>query len=64
MVAGTAACYTFGIIWYRILTGLGLFASLVACVFPFLIGDLAKILLAALLARRLQAPLIKRGWIL
>lgn len=54
MVIGVAACYTFGTIWFMLLTKMDLWTSLVYCVFPFLIGDAVKILLAAYLAGRLQ----------
>lgn len=57
MAAGTAGCYAFGTAWFMVLTGNGLWASLTVCVFPFLIGDAVKILLAALLAGRLEKPL-------
>ena len=55
MAIGVAVCYLFGTIWYMILTGTGLWVSLLNCVFPFLIGDALKILLAAFLTIRLKA---------
>ena len=59
MTLGTAVCYTFGTIWFMVLTGTGLWQSLIFCVFPFLVGDAVKIGLAAVvtkaLARRLAA---------
>ncbi len=57
MAAGTAGCYAFGTVWFMVLTGNGLWASLTICVFPFLLGDAVKILLAAFLAGRLEKPL-------
>ncbi len=59
MVAGLFLCYLFGTLWFMNLTNLGLLESLGYCVIPFLPGDAAKILLAALLAPRLRAA-IKR----
>ena len=59
MVAGLFLCYLFGTLWFMKLTNLGLLESLGYCVIPFLPGDAAKILLAALLAPRLRAA-IKR----
>lgn len=59
MVAGLAACYLFGTIWFMVVTSLGLWTSLTYCVFPFLIGDAVKIALAALLAMRLEKPLAR-----
>ena len=55
MVIGVAVCYLFGTVWYMILTGTGLWVSLLNCVFPFLIGDALKILLAGLLTFSLKA---------
>ncbi len=58
MVLGVAVCYLFGTVWYMVLTGTGLWQSLTVCVFPFLIGDALKILLAAFLTKRLK-PVLK-----
>ena len=55
--AGTLACYTAGTAWFMLLTSTPLWTSLTLCVIPFIPGDIMKILLAALLARRLRAPL-------
>ena len=63
MALGTAACYLFGTVWFMAVTGMGLWMSLVYCVFPFLIGDALKIALAAYLTGRLDAPLKKIGGI-
>ncbi len=51
MTIGLAACYTFGAAWFMFLTGMGLWQSLIYCVFPFLIGDAVKIGLAAVLTK-------------
>lgn len=61
MIAGLAACYTLGTIWFVVLTGKGLIVALAACVLPFLPGDAIKIALAALLVKRLQAPFARLG---
>ena len=50
MVLGTAVLYTVGTAWFMIQTGNGLGAALGLCVLPFLPGDAAKIIAAALLA--------------
>ena len=57
MVAGLIVCYAMGTAWFMISTGTPLWASLVSCVFPFLIGDAVKIIAAALLVRKLR-PMI------
>ena len=54
MVIGLLACYLLGTIWFIISTGTGVWASLVACVFPFLPGDALKIAAATILVRRLR----------
>lgn len=58
MILGLLVCYTFGTLWYALgyLGGMeGIGAALTACVLPYVIPDLLKILLAATVARRLRA---------
>ncbi len=57
MAAGMAGCYALGTLWFMHLTHTSLPASLMACVFPFLPGDLLKILVAAALLRSLRPAL-------
>lgn len=59
MAVGTLGCYAFGTAWFMAITGLGLWASLGYCVFPFLPGDVVKVLLGAWLAQRLR-PVTER----
>ena len=59
MVLGLLVCYVFGTIWFMVLYArnsgpIGLATALGWCVFPFVIPDLAKLALAALLARRVS----------
>ena len=61
MAAGTIACYVPGVTWFMLSSGTNLAGSLAVCVFPFIPGDLLKLLLAAFLARRLQKPLRAMG---
>lgn len=61
-VLGMAAYYAFGTAWYLILacqTGnpMGLMGALGYCVFPFVLPDLVKLGMAALLARRIGKEL-------
>lgn len=63
MALGVIACYAFGTLWFMILTKNSLWQSLIYCVFPFLIGDVLKIILAASLAKALRKPLAKSGWV-
>ena len=64
MVLGLIVCYAFGTAWfvnvYTKSTGdVGVMTALGWCVFPYIIPDLAKIVLALLLTRRLR-PFIDR----
>ena len=58
-ILGLALCYAFGTAWYLVLYAqagnpMGLMTALGYCVFPFVIPDLLKLALAALLARRIE----------
>lgn len=48
MIMGTIALYTVGTIWYMVLMDSGLVESLLACVVPFLLFDLVKIIIASI----------------
>ncbi len=61
MSLGILACYGLGTGWFMQLTGMGLGASLAACVLPFVAGDVLKVALAAVLTPRLQKAL-KLTW--
>ena len=61
MTAGTLACYVPGTAWFMLVTGTDFAGSLSVCMLPFIPGDLFKILLSALLVRRLQKPLRAMG---
>ncbi|MBQ6400724.1 MAG: biotin transporter BioY [Firmicutes bacterium] len=53
-IIGLLACYALGTLWFIVSTGTGIWASLVACVFPFLPGDGLKIAAAAILIQKLR----------
>ena len=57
MTAGLVVCYILGTVWFMILMDTSLWASLVACVFPFIPGDIIKIAAGSLLVGKLR-PLI------
>lgn len=62
MLLGIAACYAVGTAWFMFVYirnsgAVGLMTVLGWCVFPFVIPDLAKIVLALTLARTLRKPL-------
>ncbi|MBQ4089049.1 MAG: biotin transporter BioY [Clostridia bacterium] len=59
MCAGLMVCYVFGTAWFmRIYSGgTSLLPALSACVFPFIIPDIIKIILAAVISERLDKTL-------
>ena len=62
MLLGLVICYTFGTAWFMVVYArdsgsIGLITALSWCVFPYIIPDALKILLAAVMTRRLR-PLI------
>ncbi|MGN0634867.1 MAG: biotin transporter BioY [Acutalibacteraceae bacterium] len=61
MVAGLLVCYALGTAWfyytYGVQNAMGIGAVLMACVVPFILPDAVKIVLAQLLAERLQKVL-------
>ncbi|MDY3015317.1 MAG: biotin transporter BioY [Evtepia sp.] len=61
MIAGLVVCYAFGTAWYVLgYTGGGtatLLSTLSLCVFPYLLPDALKLVLALLLVRRLRPHL-------
>lgn len=65
MVLGILLCYAFGTAWFMLVYArtsgaIGLMTALSWCVFPYLLPDGAKILLAVILCRRLY-PLLNKG---
>jgi len=65
MAIGILVCYAFGTAWFMILytqkTGpIGLVTALGWCVFPYLLPDAAKIILAAFLVNRIYPVLAKQ----
>lgn len=53
-VLGTVVLYTFGTVWYVIQQNTTFAAALPLCVFPFIPGDIAKIVAAALISRGVE----------
>ena len=59
LVLGTIVCYAFGTVWFMIVYGrengsVGLLTALGWCVFPFMIPDALKMVLAFVVARRVK----------
>ena len=57
MILATAALYTFGTIWYMIVSGADLVTALTACALPFIPGDAIKIACVTAVAVPLKAKL-------
>ena len=59
MILGLAVCYAVGTLWFMAMYAassgaVGIFTVLGWCVFPFIIPDIAKIVLALILTKRLS----------
>ena len=50
MIAGNVALYVLGTVWFMIVTGMTLEASLAACVIPFIPGNFIKMAAVAVVA--------------
>ena len=61
MVVGTAVCYAFGTAWYCFQASSPVGAALGLCVFPFIPGDLVKMLIAMALGPVIRSRLEKAG---
>lgn len=59
MVLGTLVCYTLGTAWFIYVTHTNFIAALTMCIFPFLIGDAVKVVVSALLCRKLRPILLQ-----
>ncbi len=53
-VVGLAVCYLFGTVWFVLMYRCTVGYALALCVLPFILPDLAKLLVSALLAVRLE----------
>ncbi len=62
MLLSLCACYAFGTIWYYLAfaahSDITIWTTLCVCVFPFIIPDLIKIFLAAVISRRLNKNIL------
>ncbi|HJJ43044.1 MAG TPA: biotin transporter BioY [Methanocorpusculum sp.] len=54
LVLATLVCYFCGVAWFMISSGATLWAALIACVIPFIVGDIIKITAAELVTIRLR----------
>lgn len=58
MSAGVLLCYVFGTLWFAVSTGTDFLSALMVCVVPYVVTDVLKIVVSALLASRLNATLM------
>lgn len=61
MIAGLAIAYFFGTVWFVYQMKVTFVAALSSCVFPFLIGDALKIIVAVIAAPIIQKSLKRAG---
>lgn len=59
LIGGCALVYTFGVIWLKVVTGMSFDKALAVGMFPFLIGDVIKIVAALFIAKAIS-PVINR----
>ena len=62
-VLGTAVCYALGTAWLAYEAEMTFQAALMAGVIPFIIGDIAKMIVAIIVAPMIKNPLVKAGYI-
>lgn len=60
MTVGMIICYVCGTAWFMVLTKNNLVASLGMCVFPFIPGDIFKIVAGAILSNKLYPALSRQ----
>ena len=61
MAVGTAVCYALGTAWFCVLMKTDVSAALATCVFPFIPGDIAKMVIAIAFGPMLRRRLNKAG---
>jgi biotin transport system substrate-specific component len=64
MLLSLLICYLFGVLWYILLyttatSSVSVFSALCICVFPFVIPDIFKILLAIILTKKLELYVLR-----
>ena len=59
MIIGTVVCYAFGIVWFCLQSGTAVFTALSICVFPFIPGDLIKMIISIVIAPKIREKIDK-----
>lgn len=62
MVLGTAVTYAFGTAWLAYQAGMGFKAALATGVIPFIPGDVAKMVIAALIGPVIKKQIVRAGF--
>lgn len=61
MILGTAVCYIFGTVWYVLVMKTSVQAALTMCVYPFIVFDIIKMVLAAWIGPQIHGRLVQAG---
>ena len=64
MVIGTVICYGIGSMYFMLMMKTTLMATLMTCVFPFLLGDALKIAVSCVLALKLEKIVLRKKYLL
>lgn len=59
MIVGTAVCYAFGTVWFVFVMKTSVQAALTMCVYPFIVFDIIKMVLAALIGPQIYKRLVQ-----
>ena len=62
MFMGTVVLYGFGVVWFMISLSATFEKAMTACVLPFIIPDIIKIIVAIILGNAIKVRLIKAGF--
>ena len=62
-VVGTAVAYAFGTVWFVYLMKCSVTYALTVCVYPFIVFDIVKIVIATLLGKTVRYAITKAGFI-
>ena len=61
MILGTAVCYIFGTVWFVLVMKTSVQAALTMCVYPFIVFDIIKMVLAAWIGPQIHGRLVQAG---
>lgn len=61
LIAGIAVCYAFGTAWFVFQMGCELSYALTVCVYPFIVFDIAKVIISCVVGTLLRTRLAQAG---